>query len=240
MEPVASTTPTTQQTPAPTPPSPKKDPFSMIGKIAIALIIIVLLVGGGVIVGKNLNKPKGQSEMASEKKIKNTATEKSQTNSVASPTPEPTITSLQTIKGGLGTDATSFKSYSIQIPEEWKSSTEKTEITEKTTLTKDKYSISIYQAPMGGAFCIYPGDEEGNFKQMYKKFKEFTGTNGITYRRSWDEKPGDITYTVCQKGQDGSFGTFTTFGGVTVTAPNPADEQMMAEIDSIILSLKEE
>lgn len=232
-----STAPTAPQ-PAPVTesPKPKKDPFSIIGKIAIAIIIIVVLVGGGMLLGKSMNKPAQTNEEPVEEEVGQT-TDTNETQTKLPVNPEPTNQEFITFKGGLGGDATSFKQYSFQASKDWTQNIETTEVTDKLTLTNGEYSISIYQAPMGGSMCIYPGEEEGNFKQMYEKYKEITGKNGEVYRRSWDENADNVTYTFCQK-SDGTFGTFTTFGGVTATSPNPADEKMLTEIDAIISSLE--
>lgn len=232
MEEQVTTTPTPPTQPTQT---PKKDPFSIIGKIAIALIIIVLLVGGGIVLGRSLNKPQTNNSAATVDNISPTVSPA--TGNQTTPTPRPTTVDLVTFKGGLGTDTTSFKPYFFQASKDWIQENETTEVTNKITITKDDYSISVYQAPMGGAMCIYPGDEEGDFKQMYTRYKEFTGKNGEVYRRSWDEKGQKTTYTFCQKSSEGTFGTFTTYGAVTATSPNPPDENILEEIDTIISTL---
>lgn len=220
----------------------KKDPFSLFGKITAVVIIGALLIGGGIFLGLKMTKK--SPEPGNAKTSANLTTE---TGSVqlqdlgpvdttpSTATPAPT---LKTITGGITDGSTAFKPYLIQIPDGWTESTEKTELTNKLTLVKNNYELSIYQAPMGGSMCIYPGDADGDFKQKYTKYKEIKGSGGQTYRRSWDDKAGSITFTVCQKGADGTFGTFTTFGGVTIKTPNPSDESMMQEIDDMIASLE--
>ncbi len=229
--------PPIQTAPAPTP-QRKKDPFSLFGKIIAIILVAAILVGGGIVVGKKLNKP--QNTAAKTQSDEMIAKEENKTPENTPPTtiPEPTKAATKTVNGGLSDGSTSFKPYMFQAPDGWVESTEKTDITNKLTLKKGENTLSIYQAPMGGAFCIYPGDQEGNFMQKYSKFKEISGLGGNTYRRSWDDKLGTITYTFCQKGQDGSFGTFTTFGGVTLQSPSPTDETILQEADAMVASLK--
>lgn len=239
MEEQVTQNPTSPQTPTPTS-KPKKDPFSLIGKVLIVVILIVALVGGGVVLGKNMNKKSQDS--AANTKGEEPVTQEDGTEKVnetlPTSTPEPTKILGQPVMGGQSNGSTSFKPYKLLVPEGWVKTVEQNEVTDTLTLKKDGYEIKIYQAPMGGSMCIYPGDAEGDFKQKYEKFKEFAGTGGNTYRRSWDEKAGPITYTVCQKGDEGTFGTFTIFGGVTVKSPNPPEEAMMQEIDEMIASLE--
>lgn len=217
----------------------KKDPFSMIGKIAITLIAIVLLVGGGIILGKNLNKSsESQPQTTEEKEV--TPTEESTNNETMTPTEIPGPNTTQ-VTGGLGTDATVFKKYTLSIPQGWTSTPERSEITDKLTLTKGEYSIAIYQAPMGGSACVYPPKEPGAFEELYEEFKELTGKNGEIFRRSWDDQQGTTTtYTICQKGPEDTFQIHTIYGNMTVTAPKPADEAILTEIDSIITSIEEQ
>ena len=219
-------------------PQHKKDPFSLFGKIIAIVLVAVIFIGGGIVIGKKLNKP--QDTAAKTQSDEMIAKEESKIPENTSPTaiPEPTKSPTKTITGGLSDGSTSFKPYALQVPDGWVESTEKTDITSKLILKKGENILSIYQAPMGGSICIYPGDKEGNFTQKYSKFEEITGLGGNIYRRSWDEKAGTITYTFCQKGQDESFGTFTTFGGVILQSPNPTDTAVLEEADAIVASLK--
>lgn len=216
----------------------KKDPFSLFGKIIAILLVAAILVGGGIVVGKKLNKPQNtDAKTQSEEIIANEENNTPESNPPTA-TPELAKPATKSVNGGLSDGSTSFKPYTLQAPDGWTESNEKTDITNKLILKKGENILSIYQAPMGGAFCIYPGDKEGNFMQKYSKFEEITGLAGNIYRRSWDDKAGTITYTFCQKGQDESFSTFTTFGGVTLQSPSPTDTTILKEADAMVASLK--
>jgi hypothetical protein len=87
----------TEQTTQVTP--PKKDPFSLFGKIAAILIVVLILVGGGVYLGSNLNKnpDKETSESMPAKNASNISP-----TAVQSPSPVVTQTNekLKTVTAG--------------------------------------------------------------------------------------------------------------------------------------------
>jgi hypothetical protein len=92
---------------------------------------------------------------------------------------------------------------------------------------------------MGGNGCTYSGDSES---PMAQKFSDFADINGAEYvlRRSWNKtgnQAGTIGYTVCQRGQDNSYGSVTSYGAISVKSPDPADSKIMSEVDFIISSI---
>lgn len=204
--------------------------FAFLGKVFIFLIIIGLLVGTGYYLGttNNLNANPTPSPTS-------TATT-SPTQIPLSPTAASQNT--KTVKAGLS-GATSFKAYAIEVPAGWTDARETTLAAgiDKLTLTKSGYSVTIYQAPMGGGGCIYEGDPPNEMAQLYTDFAEINGKSG-QYRRSWTEGPGQsVTYAICQKGVENSYGIMTSFGAISVVTPNPADPKMLSEVDGMIASL---
>jgi hypothetical protein len=220
-----------------TPSEPKKHHgfIGWVGKIFLFLLLAGIFLGGGYMLGLKAN----------------TADISSQPNIVtATPTetpPSPTQVSqkVKTVKAGLAT-ATAFKPYSIEIPDGWTDTRENTETAaiDKLTITKTGYSLTIYQAALGGGGCTYKGDP---LQQQAETFTDFTQINGKSgeLRRSWnqtDTPTATITYTICQKNDDSTYGTLTKFGRIDAVSPNTdtADPTTLKEIDGMIASLEEQ
>jgi hypothetical protein len=77
---------------------------------------------------------------------------------------------------------------------------------------------------------------------MAQKFTEYADINGAEHilRRSWNKTgnpAGTIAYTVCQRGQDNSYGSITSYGAVSAKSPDPADPKVMADVDFMVSSL---
>jgi hypothetical protein len=217
---------------------PKKDFFSTFGKLAAIVIVAALLVGGGVYLGQNMNKSS----------VPPSASPVPEISSVPSPTTGQVTTAptasqesgklTKTVTAG-GAKGTAFGVYAIDFPQDWTETKEKNELTDKLTLSKGLYSLTIYQAPMGGGGCLYPGDADSPMAQKFTDFVNITGAE-FSLRRSWNKTgnpAGTIGYTVCQKGQDNSYGSITSYGAISVKSPDPSDPKIMAEIDSILTSV---
>lgn len=233
--------PTTPPTPTPVVSSPqpqvnKKDPFSLIGKVVIVLVIVALLVGGGYVLATKFGMKKDLSmQKAAPTQVANVPI----ATSVPVATASPIIATKKTVKAGLTNGSTSFKPYSIEIPIGWTDTRDKTDITDKLTITKGKYSLAIYQAPIGGGGCTYKGDPPAQMAQSFSEFVGITGTSA-QYKRSWNTSgnpAGTISHTVCQKGTDGSFGSPTSFGAISIKTPNVTDDKTLTEIDGMIASI---
>lgn len=214
----------------------KKDPFSLIGKITVIVVLLAILIGGGVYLGMTLTKK--DDKMVPPAYTTNAPSTSPAANTNAQVTPTATAAQTKTVTAGGGTGS-SFTAYSIKVPEGWTDSLEKTDITNKLILSKGAYSLSIYQAPIGGGGCLYTGDADAMMAQRFTQYVQVpAGAN--TFRRSWNtvgNQPGKISYTYCQYGTD-SYGSPTSFGAVSATSPDPSDKDTMAEIDSMVASLK--
>lgn len=157
-----------------------------------------------------------------------------------SPTPTKSQTT-KTVSGGLGGNATSFKQYTLKVPSGWTETRENDGSAidiDRLTITKGSYSLIIYQAAFGGGGCVYGNEPDQPFAQKFSNYAEISGGQ---YRRSWDKSTGSTnSYTVCQKGSDGSYGSPTQHGAISVKSPEPADAATMAEIDAMIDSIKQQ
>ena len=151
----------------------------------------------------------------------------------------------KTITAGLDkSSGLVFSKYQISILTGWSEKHEsKNEGVPVDTLniTKDEYSISIFQAATGGAICLYPGDEpfEGP-SSTYDMFTQLVTKDSISLRRSGtDEGSGNSEgFTVCQKSPDGSYQQPTGYGHIQITTPIDPTSSDLAEIDNMLKSLK--
>lgn len=212
--------------------------FAILGKVLLGIILLVAVLGAGYYIGTAKNKTDlTPSPTASPTTIPQITTLPSL---IPSPTPSPTTTETKIISAGLKT-GTSFKPYTIHVPKGWNDKKETTpEVIDKLTLTKEDYSLIVYQAAIGGGGCIYKGDPPKQMAQSFGTFAEIQGTAG-TFRRSWNTDVNThISYTICQKGNENSFSSVTEFGKIDVVSPSPADEKILSEIDAMIASLQKQ
>ena len=227
--------PNPSEQPALTP--PRRKAFPIFGKITLALICTLLIFFGGYVFGKQTKQTSPPAPSPSKEAMKQP------TETVI---PSPTITIIpssktKTVKAGLA-DSTAFKPYSIDVPDGWTDVHENTQTAniDKLTLTKNGYSLTIYQAALGGGGCLYKDDPPA---EMAEKFTDFSGVTGKSgnFRRSWNQDGTPvktIAYTVCQKSTtENSYGSITTFGRIDAISPNPADTTIINEIDGMIASL---
>lgn len=231
--PATPTQPSLTQAP---PPVKKRGGFiSLIGKLFLFLFVATALLLGGYYLGTH-NKAMSLKQAA-------TTTDITPTEAMVSPTdteetPAPQSPGTKTVKAGLA-GSTAFEPYNISIPTGWTDARETTVTAgiDKLTLTKEGYSITIYQAPTEGKGCIYKGDQPSEMAEQYTDFADIMSKTA-QYRRSWNQSAGQtITYTICQKGPDASYGMITKFGAITVVSPNPATVAMLSEIDNVITTL---
>ena len=198
----------------------------------LVLLVLGALTYGGYYFGtktKNIEKPEAVNTEVTEERVEQTA----------EPIVTPTPVALTAVVGGLPKSAgLSFDQYSVMIPAGWTSKKEsQSAMDEKLILSKDGYTISIFQAATGGALCLYPGDAdfEGP-SSKYQVFTALTTKDGRTLRRSGDTN--GTAFTVCQKSGDGSYQQPTSYGHMSVALPANWTKEMLTEIDSIISSLK--
>src|SRR3989304_49422 len=142
--------------------------------IIILLLVIAVLVGGlSYLAGRTgiLNLSFGPTASASPSPI-------SSPLASSGPTQKPT----KVVSGG---GVLSFPKYTITVPTDW---TQSKEIpgpdSEKITVQKGEYSISITEGGFGGAVCLYPGDPDSEGPSArYTSYIEINTNAGDSLRR---------------------------------------------------------
>lgn len=157
---------------------------------------------------------------------------------IASPVPTAIPVQTTVVKAG---GILVFKAYSIGVPSDWQYTKEGTPSgdisVDKLTLIKDGYKITIYEAATGGAPCLYPGDidVEGP-SSRFTSFVAITTQTGDMLRRGTSDN--GTGFTICEKQGTNGYGQPTSFGHISITTPASPTISMIAEIDSILSSLK--
>jgi hypothetical protein len=133
----------------------------------------------------------------------------------------------------------SFPKWQLTASLDWQESRESSgSDSEKVTLSKDGYEISITQGGFGGAMCLYPGDAdiEGP-STRYDNYKAITTQSGDALRRSWtgDELTAK-GFGICQNTQYG-WEAPTLYGHIAFTTPAAKTKAMLEEMDTILSSL---
>lgn len=192
----------------------------------ISIILLLIIIAGGAFYF-------GQQSASQEREMTTTPTP-TPFVTVEAPTPEVIQEDVKTVKAG---GVLALSAYTLTTPSDWTSQREQGEGMDKLTISKEGYKITIYQAAFGGGGCIYSGEPEAFFTK-YGNYVEIQNLNGLVFRRGQNESTGKTSWTVCNKGTDGTYGTITPFGGITIQNPLTIDEEIMAEIDGILASLK--
>lgn len=200
--------------------------------LVIILITAVLVFAGAAFYFKGLPKTGISSPTATPE---STATPVSATN-VPVASVEPQTTSEITAGGILV-----FKKYSVTLPVGWESKKEyspdpNVQI-DRLILSKTGYKVTIYQAPTGGAICLYPGmPKVDGPTSMYDSFVEVTTASGEKLRKGTSGV--NTSSTVCEFQSD-NWSAPTSFGHISIEVPgNGGTSAMVQEIDSILKSIK--
>lgn len=202
--------------------------FSLLGKLAIILVVVGTLVGGGVYVGLKLKDQKGGVL-----KINESPTPESVKESPL-PTTAPNVISV-TSPGG------SFVSFKITVPVGWTADVSQIAGAPKLTVTNTSYQLVISQGAGGGATCLYPGDPPQDFGSPFNSFVTINSSEG-EFRRATSQggsPAGTSVYTVCDKKAVG-FSLPTQFGYVTYNTPSNPDPALLVVMDGMIASLKKQ
>lgn len=213
--------------------------FEIFGKIVLIVIVLGGVAGGAYYYGmKGGNTEKDKKDLV----LKSEEGSTSDTANSDSDQVEPTKAPVATVQVNAG--SVEHTKYSINVPEDWTSTkdTSNSNDMDKLTLTKNGYTVVIYQANMGGSMYSFSDAKvDGPMAQEYTgTYSDFTGATGEKYRRidsSSQNKPGEKSYGVLVFGSD-AYQTPTTFGGISYTTPLNPSEEMLDEMDSIISSLK--
>jgi hypothetical protein len=216
--------------------------FAVFGKLILGAVLLVAVLGAGYYVGthkiiKQLSSPSSPTQTP----LTNSAHAAPTFTPTSTPLPSQAVTK-KTIQGGLES-GTSFKKYTLQIPHDWIDKKDDTPgVADKLILSKGAYTIVITQAAMGGGGCLYKGDSDSMMAQRFSDFVDITAPAGAL-RRSWNTDTDFTkiqTYTICQKGEDASFGSPTSLGAISYQTPKNPDEGMLSEMDTIIASLQKQ
>lgn len=194
---------------------------------ALTVILLIILVGAGAYFLGRQTKPTETPTNSSNV----------QTTPVnTTPTLSPTTSQQKTVIAG---GVLSFPKYQVTLPEGWVSEREQGQDMDKLTLTKLGYKITISEAAFGGGGCLYAGDPPSEMAQTYTAYTEINNPNGYIFRRSGgDVSGGQRWWTLCQRQNEGSFGTPTIFGHISISGPVTTDASIVAEIDSMFSSIK--
>ncbi len=190
------------------------------------LILVLAIAGGAYYLGTKSNTNKAEI-----------MTSVSPTPFVTAETASPTSQVTKTVEAG---GVLVFNKYSLQLPDGWTSQREQGESMDRLILSKLGYNLVIYQFAGGGGGCLYPGDEDVPMAQTFTTFVEINNPNGYIFRRGQTNNNSD-SYTYCQKNTtDGSFGSPTSFGGISLTKEQGIPEKnavIFPEADKIVSSL---
>ena len=228
-----------QETKIQEPEEVKKQKFLSSGwvKIGGTLLLVLLLVGGAYYFGtqKNTNIQPSDTPTPTVSQVLEEGS--------GTPTQEPTkavqTKSFTSAKfSGLG-----FNGYSLMYPPDWALSEDRDNSVpvSTVTLTKQGYTLKIFQAATGGAQCIYEGDMPESPASDYRtnKYKDLI-TGFATLRQTESPSNGKMAYSYCQKNtSDGSFGQPTTVGHMNLTTGVAVpDPKIVSEFEEIIKSIK--
>lgn len=193
-------------------------------------MFLVIIVGAGAfLLGKQTIKPNTITPTPTISETNNSDILKEQDLT-------PTEKENKTVEAG---GVLSFPKYTVSLPEGWASEREQGQDMDKLTLSKLGYKITISEAAFGGGGCLYEGDPPSEMAQTFTSFVEINNPNGFVFRRGMSSPN---TYTICQKGTEGSFGAPTVFGHISFTTPGTPDKNVVIfpEADSILASLKKQ
>jgi len=210
--------------------------FSAFGKIALLLIVVAGLIGGGVYLDRYvIHKPNSQSTQ-----VTPTVAEEmvSPTIDIITPTLTKGSTHFAVSAGGVNP----FKSYTLSAVSGWGVSKTHNTTMDQIILTQGEYQLSIYQAAIGGGGCTFPGDQPQQMSISLTEPHEIPLLDGSLLKRGKTVSPTATksSYTICQKGSDGSFGSLTVFGAITYTTPLSPDALVLAQMDAMVGSLQKQ
>lgn len=240
MKPDSSGEKTQTETVQITQPQAKKNGIKDKLPLLIVLILLILLVPlGGYFLFNEVSKAKitPTPSVSPEPSVE---TETSPTKY-----PSPTSTSINLDKSFTSAKFSdlSFSGYKLMYPSDWTLSEERDGSVpiSTVTLTKQGYTLKIFQAATGGAMCIYEGDMPEGPASDYRtnKFTDLTTGFG-TLRQTESSNNGKVGYAYCQKNtSDSSFSQPTSVGHMSVTTGVAApDPKILEEIEAIVESIE--
>lgn len=208
--------------------------YEIFGKVMLVVILLGGVAGGAYYYGMNRNGAVKEEELV--------ITTGESAATTTSDSTKPTVSPVKKVQVAAG--AVEHTKYTVSVPEDWQVTKDPTNSNDmdKLTLTKNGYTVVLYQANMGGSMYSFSDAKvDGPFAQEYSgTYSDFAGAAGEKFRRielSSQNKPGEQNYSVLVFGSD-AYQTPTLFGGITYTTPLSPTSDMLDEMDSIIASLK--
>lgn len=204
---------------------------------AFGKVLLVLLVLGGVGVGAYFYGVQKKSQPAT------TATPSPTPDVGQMATPSATPIAKKTVEGGVDKSAgLAYDQYTIEVPVDWTVKKETDTASEKLTISKGAYQLTIMQGATGGALCLYPGDPdfEGP-SSRYTTYVELKTKDSRLLRRSGTDDPpyqGKVGFTVCMKTDSGDYNQPTMYGHIGYSLPAAYNNSILLEMDAMTTSLK--
>ncbi len=136
-------------------------------------------------------------------------------------------------------DGLAFGAFTFSHPQSWAVSESSENGTLTVSIYRNNYEIKVYQAPVGGAVCLFkdsPAFQGSSGDLRNKDYTEFTTKSNLVMRRYFNQNEGEkSTFYFCDKEAEGPyFTTPTDFGGVTYYVPAKYDLNILAEMDKIV------
>jgi len=214
--------------------------FEILGRVLVIVLALVAVAGVAFYYGTQ----KGADEASKKTELNIVTSETNSPDTIDSTGTKVAKATVSTVQ--ISSGAANHTQYTVTVPSDWQATKDPSNSSDmdKLTLTKNGYTVVIYQANMGGSMYSFKDAKvDGPFAQEYSgTYSDFTGASGEKYRRidsSSQNKPGEKSFGVLVFGVD-VYQTPTTFGGLSYTTPLSPGKDMLDEMDSIISSLKKQ
>ncbi len=140
-------------------------------------------------------------------------------------------------------DGLSYPAYTVSFPATWGINTKKSEGSETLTISRNGYKISVTQAAVGQAVCLFkdsPSFQGSSGDLRTKDYTEYSTSTGYVLRRYFKGNDGDNSvFLFCGKADaDTYFVTPLPMGGLTYTVPAKYDDGVLKEMDSIVKTIQ--
>ena len=142
-----------------------------------------------------------------------------------------------------GVAGLSFAPFTLSYPPSWTLSEDKKEGSRTVSIYRNNYELSITQAAVGNAVCLFkdsPAFEGSSGDLRNKDYLEMTTKGGGILRRYFNANQGEkSTMFFCEKQTSGPyFVTPLTIGGLVYTIPAKYDADIIKEMDEIVKTLE--
>jgi hypothetical protein len=137
--------------------------------------------------------------------------------------------------------------YTLSYPHDWNMTYTNDGGISETRLSQNGYAIVIYQAPMGGAKCVFKGENPPKYMDLLPPFEDIRektyvqiDSPSISFRRyastNHDGKP---IFSFCNSNTSRTlWGSIETIGTVRYELLEKADDAILSQMDAILSTLK--